>query len=92
MIEWDHHLRYGAGLDTRYLGTRMRQWMDPAIQQALERCWAGFAADEAARALLATTGLYRLLAERTAVALAYPAFDHERTEVELRNILGHNTV
>lgn len=31
LIEWDHRARYGAGVDVRYLGTRMRQWMDPDV-------------------------------------------------------------
>lgn len=87
MIEWDHRARHGAGLDTRYLGTRMRQWMDTDIQQALEHCWAGFGDDDQRRALLATTELYRRLAERTAVALDLPGFDHERVETEMRSLL-----
>lgn len=88
MVEWDHRARYGQNIDTRYLGTGMRQWMDADIQRALERCWAGLDARETTTALLATTALYRTLAERTASAIGLPAFDHERVEAELGTILG----
>ncbi|MGO2111821.1 MAG: aminoglycoside 6-adenylyltransferase [Pseudoclavibacter sp.] len=87
MIEWDHQLRRGAGLDTRYLGTGMRRWMDSDIQIALERCWGGFDAEGSTRALLASLALYRPLAERTAEALRFPSFDHARLEAEMRSIL-----
>ncbi|NLE17006.1 MAG: aminoglycoside 6-adenylyltransferase [Propioniciclava sp.] len=88
MIEWDHLARHGAGLATRYLGTRMRQWMDTDIQHALEQCWGGLDGDASARALLATTDLYRALAKRTATALDLPQFDHERVETEMHTILS----
>ncbi|WP_016701287.1 aminoglycoside 6-adenylyltransferase [Actinoalloteichus spitiensis] len=88
MIEWDHRARHGTAVDTRYLGTRMRQWMDTDIQQALGHCWASLDAADSTRALLATTRVYRALAERTATALCLPAFDHERVETELRTILA----
>lgn len=87
MIEWDHLVRHGAGLDTRYLGTRMRQWMDTDVQHTLEHCWGSFDGDDSSRALLATTALYRTLAERTAAALDLSHFDHERVEAEMRTIL-----
>ncbi|UNX56136.1 aminoglycoside 6-adenylyltransferase [Georgenia sp. TF02-10] len=91
MIEWDHHAQHGAGLDTRYLGTRMRQWMDTDIQHALEHCWGGLDGDDSTRALLATTELYRTLAERTATALGLPRFDHERVEAEMHTILDFHS-
>lgn len=87
MIEWDHLARHGAEIDIRYLGTRMRQWMDTNIQHALEHCWGSLNGDDSARALLATTGLYRTLAERTATALGFPRFDHARVEAEVQAIL-----
>jgi aminoglycoside 6-adenylyltransferase len=34
MIERDHNLRYGSDRDVRYLGTRMRQWMDAIFRAA----------------------------------------------------------
>ena len=92
MIEWDHLARHGPGLDTRYLGTRMRQWMDTDVQHALERCWGSLDGDDATRALLASTELYRTLAERTASSLDLPHFDHERVDDELHAILGLRTL
>lgn len=87
MIEWDHLARHGQGLDTRYLGTRMRQWMDTDIQRALEHCWGSLDGNDSARALLATTDLYRALTARTTAALDLPHFDHERVEAEMQTIL-----
>lgn len=59
MIEWDHRLRHGASIDTRYLGTRMNTWMDADIPNELTHCWSHFAA-----ALRRTTALFSRLAER----------------------------
>ncbi|MFI2474551.1 aminoglycoside 6-adenylyltransferase [Nocardia xishanensis] len=87
MIEWDHRARYGGDFDTRYLGTRLRWWMDDDVQAELEHCWSGFGARETERALLATVGLYRRLAERTAQRLDFAVFDHERVAAELDTIL-----
>ncbi len=87
MIEWDHRARYGGDFDTRYLGTRLRSWMDSDVQAELEHCWSGFGARESERALLATVGLYCRLAERTARRLDFAVFDHERVGAELRTIL-----
>ncbi|MBN6042189.1 aminoglycoside 6-adenylyltransferase [Amycolatopsis sp. 195334CR] len=87
MIEWDHRARYGPAFDTRYLGTRLRAWMDEDVQAELEQCWSGFGAPETERALLATVTLYRRLAERTAGRLGFPVFGHERVAAELHTIL-----
>ena len=87
MIEWDHQARYGADFDTRYLGSRMRQWMDEDVQRALRRCWSGVDPREAAQALLATVDLYVELAERTAVRHGFAVFGHKRADSELRSIL-----
>ncbi|AXB48430.1 adenylyltransferase [Amycolatopsis albispora] len=91
MIEWEHRARYGSGFDTRYLGTRLRRWMDSDVQAELERCWSGFGARDSEQALLATVSLYRRLAERTARHLGFPVFDHERVAAELHTILRSGT-
>lgn len=88
MIEWDHRARYGGDFDTRYLGTRLRSWMDSDVQDELEHCWSGFSVRETERALLATVGLYRRLAERAAERLDFADFDHGRVRAELHAILG----
>lgn len=51
MVEWDHRSRYGADYDTRYLGTRMNQWMDADIRQSLLGCWGHLDAVDTVRAL-----------------------------------------
>lgn len=88
MIEWDHLARHDADFDIRYLGTRMRQWMDADIQHALEHCRGSLDGDDSGRAFLATVELYRTLAERTAAALELPHFDHERVEAEIQAVLA----
>jgi aminoglycoside 6-adenylyltransferase len=87
MIEWDHRARYGPTFDTWHLGMRMRHWMDPDVQEALERCWAGFALDEAGPALLASVDLFDRLARRTAEALGLEPFDAIRVRADLERIL-----
>jgi aminoglycoside 6-adenylyltransferase len=51
MIEWDRRARYGGDFDTRYLGTRMRCWMDNDVHTELARCWSGFGVRETEQAL-----------------------------------------
>lgn len=87
MIEWDHRARYGWGFDTWHVGIHLRRWMDPDVQDALERCWAGFSLAEGRIALLASIELFNRLCRRTADALGYEAFDRNRIEAEVQRIL-----
>ncbi|MFB1298522.1 aminoglycoside 6-adenylyltransferase [Mycobacterium sp. pW049] len=87
MIEWDHQLRYGPSIDTRYLGTRMTTWMDADIRGELSHCWSHFDAADTAAALRRTTALFSRLSERVAAALGLPHFDHERLISEIEHIL-----
>ncbi|WP_425005022.1 aminoglycoside 6-adenylyltransferase [Mycolicibacterium sp. S3B2] len=87
MIEWDHRLRYGASIDTRYLATRMNTWMDADIRSELSHCWSRFDAADTAAALRRTTALFSRLSERVATALDLPVFDHERLISEIDHIL-----
>lgn len=87
VIEWDHRLRHGTRLDTRYLGTRMRQWMDPDVQESLEHCWSTMEAAASATALRASVDLFARLATRIADQLSYRSVDHDRARAELEAIL-----
>ena len=87
MIEWDHAVRYGSSRDVRYLGTRMRQWMDPDLQARLDRCWASFG-DDSGTALLASLELFAELAERLAAALGLTDFHHHLVRGEVEQILA----
>lgn len=87
MVEWDHQARYGTNYDTRYLGTRMRSWMDVDIQAALQQCWGHFDAPDTARALVATVELFARLAERTAEHWSFDQFNHPRVIKEIEGIL-----
>ncbi len=86
MIEWDHSLRYGAARDVRYLGTRMRQWMDTDVQRRLSHCWATFDWDTAG-ALIASLNLFSDLASRVASTGELTNFDHLSARQEIDRIL-----
>jgi len=87
MIEWDHRVRYGSDFDTWHLGSHMRAWMYTNVQDALERCWAGFSLDDGRGALLASIELFDRLCSRTADAFGYDSFDRERVGAEVEHIL-----
>jgi aminoglycoside 6-adenylyltransferase len=87
MTEWDHRARYGPGFDTWHLGMRMRHWMDPDVQEALERCWSGFSLEEAGAALRASIDLFDRLARRTAEALGLEPVDATAVRAEVERIL-----
>jgi aminoglycoside 6-adenylyltransferase len=88
MIEWDHRTRYGPDFDTRYLGTRMNDWMDADVRHALHTCWGHFDAIDAEHALRSSLDLYVVLAKRTASNLGLPDFDPDALRAELETILS----
>lgn len=90
MIEWDHRARYGAQYDTRYLATRMNEWMDEDIRDELSSCWGHFSALDSALALRHTLTLYRRVSERTSVAYGFrPRVDSEQVVDEIEAILAN---
>ena len=86
MIEWDHNLRYGSDRDVRYLGTRMREWMDADIQDRLSRCWTTFGGGNRA-ALRSSLDLFEELAGRIASHAALIDFPHGAVRSEVDRIL-----
>lgn len=88
LIEWDHMMRYGGKRDVRFLGTRMRQWMDKDIQICLGKCWASFASDDSRRALLASLALFQSIASRVALAANLQDFGHKVLRSEIEGILS----
>lgn len=88
VVEWDHRARHGSAVDVRHLGTRMPSWMDPDVQERLERCWAAFSLPESAEALRATTALFVELATRTAERLGLDPFAHGPASDELERLLA----
>ncbi|MDJ0322020.1 aminoglycoside 6-adenylyltransferase [Pseudarthrobacter sp. PS3-L1] len=88
IIEWDHQVRHGLDYDVRFLGSHMRQWMDPDIQQALEQCWGHFNATDSTKALRASIALFAALSTRITDALSYQPFDHDRVHREIDAILA----
>lgn len=90
LIEWDHLARYGLDYDVRFLGSRMRQWMDPDVQEDLERCWGRFDARDSADALRSSVSLFGKVAVRVAQVLGFESFDHGRLSQEVETILAGN--
>ncbi len=88
LIEWDHHVRYGLGHDVRFLGSRMRQWMDADIQQSLEQCWGRFDGADSARALRTSIALFARLGRRIADGLGFRPFSHDSVHDEVEAILA----
>lgn len=87
VIEWDHHSRHGADFDTRYLGTRMTEWMDADVRAALAECWGRLDAADAGRALEASIRLFAEVSTRLAERLSLEAFPHAALDAELRRVL-----
>lgn len=88
VIEWDHIIRYSGNRDVRYLGTRMRQWMDTDIQAQLEQCWAPFDLSKSRKALEASLALFSRIASRVANAQGLVDFHHEAVHSEIQRILA----
>lgn len=88
MIEWDHIVRYNGKRDVRYLGTRMRQWMDSDIQQKLEECWAHFDLRDSQRALYASLSLFSQVSSRIAASAGLTDFHHASIRLEIDRILA----
>ncbi|WP_197517452.1 aminoglycoside 6-adenylyltransferase [Microbacterium karelineae] len=88
VIEWDHRVRHGFDHDVRFLGSRMRQWMDADVQQALEQCWGRFDAEDSAKALRASIHLFARLGTRIADELGFLPIDHDRIHREVEAILA----
>lgn len=89
MIEWDHKARYGNQYDTRYLATRMSEWMDEDIRGELSLCWGHFSALDSVLALRHTLTLYRRVSERTSIAYGLrPGVDSEQVVGEIEAILA----
>ena len=86
--EWDHRVRYGLDYDVRFLGSRMRQWMDADVQQALEQCWGHFDAVDSANALRASINLFATLGARIADGLGFQPFNHDHVHHEVEAILA----
>ncbi|WP_248758607.1 aminoglycoside 6-adenylyltransferase [Pseudarthrobacter sp. SSS035] len=86
-IEWDHHVRHGLDHDVRFLGSRMRQWMDADTQQALEQCWGHFDAADSAKALRASIALFAKLGRRISDSVGFRPFNHDRVHREVEAVL-----
>lgn len=88
MMVWDHRCRHGWDCDTWYGGKHVNDWADADVRVALNSCWAGFAEDEMVPALHSSMHLFQSLARRTAAALGYPDFEHDRVRTEVETILA----
>ena len=58
ILEWRAIAQSAGPVDVRYIGARMREWVDAATWRDLHESFAHFAEGDAWRALLATTQLF----------------------------------
>jgi aminoglycoside 6-adenylyltransferase len=85
------HVRHGLDYDVRFLGSRMRKWMDADVQQALELYRGHFDAADSAMALRASIALFARLCRRIADSLGFRSFNHDRVHREVEAILAMTT-
>jgi aminoglycoside 6-adenylyltransferase len=86
MIVWDHRCRHGWDSDTWCGGKHICAWADVDVRAELDRCWAGFRAEDAIAALRASMDLFQRLADRTGRTLGFSAFHHVRVREEVDRI------
>lgn len=79
MLEWHALATGGKGIDTWYIGTKMRRWVDEETWQEVGHVFARFDAEDSWRALVASMRLFSRLTREIARALEldYPR-DAER--------------
>ncbi|MFL5817147.1 MAG: aminoglycoside 6-adenylyltransferase [Conexibacter sp.] len=94
MLEWHTVARAEAPVDVRYIGTRMKEWVDEAAWRQVHDIFGRFDAHEAWRALLATVNLFSRIARETAEAsgLAYPEGLERNVRAYLAGYDGHFNV
>ena len=71
MLEWNARAKRGWDYDTRSLGKRMNQWLDPGIWESLHAAFGRFEAEDAWRALFATMEIFGAAAGETAEVLGF---------------------
>ena len=91
MIEWDHQRRYGPDVDTWYLGTHWREWMDADLRRDVAACWGTFEERGMSLALSHAVILFSRVAQRTATSLPLEAFDYARLNSHVAVILAQST-
>ncbi|WP_430592084.1 aminoglycoside 6-adenylyltransferase [Humidisolicoccus flavus] len=91
MIEWEHSARDDGARDVRFLGSRMRTWMDPELQRTLVENAPRFGQDNA-HSLIALLTLFTQLASRVAAAAGLQAFALDHVRAEVLRILGRRTL
>lgn len=71
MLEWHARAAHGWDYDTWHDGHFLTQWTDPLTWNDLQDAFGCFDAADSWRALLTTMGLFRRLANETALRLSY---------------------
>jgi aminoglycoside 6-adenylyltransferase len=85
LIEWHTLAMRGPGTDVWYIGTKMRQWVDPSIWDEVQEVFGRFDAADSYRSLQASMALFSRLTREIAEAMgfAWPieSENHVRTYV-----------
>jgi aminoglycoside 6-adenylyltransferase len=74
MLEWRAVIRGKTPVDIWYIGSHIKEWVDPEIWGELQTVFSHFDSNDSWRGLLATTELFRRAALETAeqAGLVYP--------------------
>lgn len=88
MLEWDQKAKKGWDFDTWYVGTHLREWVDPELVDRMDACWSGFSRQDSAQALLSSLSLFDALSTRTAIALGIEPFDGSRVRQRVERLLA----
>jgi aminoglycoside 6-adenylyltransferase len=84
MLEWHALATGGEDIDTWYIGTKMRRWVDEATWREVQHVFARFDREDSWRGLVATMRVFSRLTQETAEALE---FDYPRDSE--RHITGY---
>lgn len=87
MLEWDHRARKGWDYDTWYLGTHLREWVDPDLLEKIDACWSGSSRPDSLRALRASLALFDFLSRRVAGSLGMEPFDASRVRRRIDHLV-----
>lgn len=88
MIEWHHGVRTGWAEPPPHNGSRLAEWTDPDVADAVAACWSDFSTAASAVALRNSITLFSRLTKDVATSLAFPNEPAGDAVAEVERILA----
>jgi aminoglycoside 6-adenylyltransferase len=88
MIEWDHGVRTGWAERPPHNGSRLAEWAEPDVADAVAACWADFSTEWSAQARRNSIDLFERLSADVASTLGFPNETGRRASAEVDRILA----